>query len=176
MTVRIRDIQAHVGRVFGLPVATITGRSRRQNVVRARHAVCYLARELTGKSYPFIGRLTGGRDHSTIMHGRDQCIELMSRDAAYRAMVERAGEMAQTGETDPIYAAPEPDAAPEVIAQPEPEAIAPDAGHDGLEQEPVAQDESSVRRPWWLLSDDELLSEAVARHYTAAVTGGEARR
>ncbi|MCA9630062.1 MAG: hypothetical protein KC766_20465 [Myxococcales bacterium] len=36
-------------------------------LVRSRHLVCYLARELTGMSYPELGRQLG-RDHTTVMH------------------------------------------------------------------------------------------------------------
>jgi chromosomal replication initiation ATPase DnaA len=38
-------------------------------IVRPRHIAMYLAKKLTLRSYPEIGRQLGGRDHSTIIHG-----------------------------------------------------------------------------------------------------------
>ena len=45
----------------------LLARDRRPTVARARKVAIYLARELTGKSLPEIGRSFGGRDHSTIL-------------------------------------------------------------------------------------------------------------
>ncbi len=41
----------------------------------------YLAKQLTPRSLPEIGRRFGGRDHTTIMHGVRQIEELMATDS-----------------------------------------------------------------------------------------------
>ena len=41
----------------------------------------YLAKQLTPRSLPEIGRRFGGRDHTTIMHGVRKIEELMATDS-----------------------------------------------------------------------------------------------
>jgi chromosomal replication initiator protein len=41
---------------------------RTGNLIIPRQVSMYLAKEMTGLSYPQIGRGTGGRDHSTVVH------------------------------------------------------------------------------------------------------------
>ncbi len=53
----------------GVVLADLQGRTRRARAVRARQIYFALARRLTGRSTPEIGRRTGGRDHSTVLHG-----------------------------------------------------------------------------------------------------------
>lgn len=54
---------------FDVARADMVGQTRQPQVSRPRHVVMYLAKELTGRSLPEIGRLLGGRDHTTILHG-----------------------------------------------------------------------------------------------------------
>jgi chromosomal replication initiator protein len=63
-----REIVAVVARHFGVPQKLLKSNSRKQHIVRARATAVYLARELSDESYQQIGRLLGGRDHTTIMH------------------------------------------------------------------------------------------------------------
>lgn len=51
-----------------LKVSDLEGSSRKKEIVQARHAAIFLAREMTDHSFPAIGREFGNRDHSTIMH------------------------------------------------------------------------------------------------------------
>lgn len=48
--------------------ADINGKSRRRETVKARQIVMYLAHKLTNLPASRIGRLIGGRDHSTVIH------------------------------------------------------------------------------------------------------------
>jgi len=50
---------------YGLEVSELTGPSRTRPLVTARHVAMYLTRNLTDYSYPMIGKVFGGRDHST---------------------------------------------------------------------------------------------------------------
>lgn len=47
----------------------IMGSSRRHDYVLARQMAMFLCRQKLGLSYPELGRLFGGKDHSTVMHG-----------------------------------------------------------------------------------------------------------
>jgi chromosomal replication initiator protein len=58
-----------------------------QRAVRARHVAMYLARDLTGQSYPAIGRRFGNRDHTSVMHAVRRIGGLVERDAALASQV-----------------------------------------------------------------------------------------
>lgn len=67
-TLSIEDIQKKVAEHFHLKVADLTSARRAQNITRPRHIAMYLAKKLTSKSLPEIGRSFGGRDHAAIIH------------------------------------------------------------------------------------------------------------
>ena len=48
--------------------SVITAQRRHRTVTYWRQILMYLAHHLTGYSYPQIGRLCGGRDHTTVLH------------------------------------------------------------------------------------------------------------
>jgi chromosomal replication initiator protein len=48
----------------------------------------YLAKQLTQRSLPEIGRRFGNRDHTTVMHAVARVTELMGRDASFAEDVE----------------------------------------------------------------------------------------
>jgi chromosomal replication initiator protein len=53
---------------FGLTVADLIGHSRRKEMVFARQTAMTLCRSLLGMSYPALGKLFGGKDHSTVLY------------------------------------------------------------------------------------------------------------
>lgn len=53
----------------GVPILQMEGERRRKDIVRARHIAMFLAYYLTGRSYPEIARLFGGRHHTSVMQG-----------------------------------------------------------------------------------------------------------
>ncbi len=48
----------------------------------------YLAKQLTSRSLPEIGRKFGNRDHTTVMHAVSRVGSLMESDAAFAEDVE----------------------------------------------------------------------------------------
>jgi chromosomal replication initiator protein len=50
---------------YGLSIDDLIGPRRARPLVTARHVAMYLTRNLTDYSYPMIGKVFGGRDHST---------------------------------------------------------------------------------------------------------------
>jgi len=54
-----------VAQQYGLSVEELIGPRRARPLVTARHVAMYLVRNMTDYSYPSIGRVFGGRDHST---------------------------------------------------------------------------------------------------------------
>ena len=63
----VEDVLSATASLFDVTPSELIARDRRPDVARARKVAIYLARELTGKSLPEIGRRLGGRDHSTIL-------------------------------------------------------------------------------------------------------------
>jgi chromosomal replication initiator protein len=64
----VEEIQQRVAEGFGISRAELIGSSRAATPLRARQVAIFLTRELTDLSLPQIGRLYGGRDHSTILN------------------------------------------------------------------------------------------------------------
>jgi chromosomal replication initiator protein len=64
----VEQIQEVVAEFYGVSTADIMGKARKAKIAQARQISMYLAKKLTEKSYPEIGRLFGGKDHSTVIH------------------------------------------------------------------------------------------------------------
>jgi chromosomal replication initiator protein len=54
---------------FGTGIVDLIGRGRSAPLALQRQIVMFVMREETGASYPQIGGILGGRDHTTVMHG-----------------------------------------------------------------------------------------------------------
>lgn len=63
----VERIQAVVAERFDLPAQRMCGPERVASIARPRMIAMWLARKLTGLSYPKIGRDFGWRHHTTVM-------------------------------------------------------------------------------------------------------------
>ncbi len=75
----IDEIQRAVADYFNLRLAEMLSERRSRNIARPRQMAMYLAKQLTSRSLPEIGRRFGGRDHTTVMHAVRK-IEDLRRD------------------------------------------------------------------------------------------------
>jgi len=66
--VRIEDIQKIVARQFNVARNDLLSNRRTRQIVRPRQIAMYLAKTMTPRSLPEIGRRFGGRDHTTVLH------------------------------------------------------------------------------------------------------------
>jgi chromosomal replication initiator protein len=66
--VKIEDIQKLVASHYSVTRADILSSRRTATVVKPRQIAMYLAKTLTLRSLPEIGRRFGGRDHTTVLH------------------------------------------------------------------------------------------------------------
>jgi chromosomal replication initiator protein len=64
----VEEIQERVAESYGISRAELVGTSRAARPLRARQVAIFLTREMTDLSLPQIGRLYGGRDHSTVLN------------------------------------------------------------------------------------------------------------
>jgi chromosomal replication initiator protein len=86
--VKIDDIQKLVASHFNVSRAEILSARRTANVVRPRQIAMYLAKTLTLRSLPEIGRRFGGRDHTTVLHAVRKIEELVSKDHNLAEVIE----------------------------------------------------------------------------------------
>ena len=78
--VSIEEIQRKVAEHYNIRLADMIGPKRVRTVARPRQIAMYLAKTMTSRSLPEIGRRFGGRDHTTIMHGVKKIEELRGAD------------------------------------------------------------------------------------------------
>jgi len=78
---RVSDIKRAICREHGLTILDLEGASHFPAIVRARQIAMYLARKLSAKSFPEIGRFFGRRDHTTALHAYNKIKRLRSTDA-----------------------------------------------------------------------------------------------
>lgn len=73
-------ILAAVAERYNVSLADLTGTRRHQNVALARQVAMYLCRSLLGLSYPVLGRVFGGKDHSTVIYSVSKIEQLQDDD------------------------------------------------------------------------------------------------
>jgi len=78
--ITIDEIQRKVAEHFNIRLSDMIGPKRTRTIARPRQIAMYLAKQLTTRSLPEIGRRFGGRDHTTIMHGVRVIEELRQTD------------------------------------------------------------------------------------------------
>jgi len=72
---------------YGVPISCLFAERRTKGIVKPRQIAMYLAKELTPRSLPDIGRRIGGRDHTTVLHGVRKIDALIKRDPNLAAEV-----------------------------------------------------------------------------------------
>ena len=93
--VKIEDIQKLVATHFNVSRADILSSRRSASVVKPRQIAMYLAKVLTLRSLPEIGRRFGGRDHTTVLHAVRKIEGAVTADASLRDDVELLKRMLQ---------------------------------------------------------------------------------
>lgn len=85
----IKAIFHAVARVLEVDYEDLLDTYRDKNLVKARHVSAWLCRRLRVGSYPLIGKIMGGRDHTTIMHGCEKIERLRKDDPALQDLLDR---------------------------------------------------------------------------------------
>jgi chromosomal replication initiator protein len=84
----IEDIQKKTAEFYKLEVRDLHSKERSRRVARPRQIAMYLARELTMRSLPEIGRRFGDRDHTTVLHACRRIVELCNEDSVLKQEVD----------------------------------------------------------------------------------------
>ena len=86
---RHRKVRDEVARAFGIEPHVAIGRGRHREVVWPRHVAVWVVRTVFPQlSYPMIGTLFGGRDHSSIIYGFDKVVYRREREADFAALTD----------------------------------------------------------------------------------------
>ena len=94
--VTIEEIQKRVAEHYHLRLSEMSSARRARNVARPRQVAMYLAKQLTSRSLPEIGRKFGNRDHTTVMHACSRVAEIMGVDAGFAEDVELLRRMLES--------------------------------------------------------------------------------
>ena len=84
----IEDIQRRTAEFYKLDLRDFHSPQRSRRVARPRQVAMYLARELTERSLPEIGRRFGGRDHTTVLHACRRIAALCEEDPVLKQEVD----------------------------------------------------------------------------------------
>ena len=79
--ITIEDIQKRVAEHYNMRIADMHSPRRARAIARPRQVAMYLAKQLTTRSLPEIGRKFGGRDHTTVMHAVRKIEELRQTES-----------------------------------------------------------------------------------------------
>ncbi len=94
--VTIEEIQKRVAEHWNIRLTDMSSPRRARAVARPRQVAMYLAKQLTSRSLPEIGRKFGNRDHTTVMHAVQRVGDLMARDAGFAEDVELLRRMLES--------------------------------------------------------------------------------
>ncbi|MCS6921676.1 MAG: chromosomal replication initiator protein DnaA [Elioraea sp.] len=94
--VTIEEIQKRVAEHYNIRLTDMFSARRARAVARPRQIAMYLAKQLTARSLPEIGRKFGNRDHTTVMHACARIAELMQKDPSLAEDVELLRRMLES--------------------------------------------------------------------------------
>ena len=86
--IRIEDIQKVVATHYNVSKTDLLSARRTRTIVRPRQIAMYLAKTMTPRSFPEIGKRFGGRDHTTVLHAVRKVEELAAADETLAQEIE----------------------------------------------------------------------------------------
>ncbi|MBM3512324.1 MAG: chromosomal replication initiator protein DnaA [Alphaproteobacteria bacterium] len=92
----MEEIQKRVAEHFKIRMSDMSSARRARAVARPRQVAMYLAKHLTSRSLPEIGRAFGGRDHTTVMHAVRKIEEICKADPVFAEDVELLTRMLES--------------------------------------------------------------------------------
>jgi len=90
--ITVEAVQKAVASHFSVRIADLKGPRRHKGISRPRMIAMFLARELTGSSFPEIGLRFGGKDHSTVINACKRITKLSEDDPNLSAAVDHLRE------------------------------------------------------------------------------------
>ncbi|MEN6331387.1 MAG: chromosomal replication initiator protein DnaA [Smithella sp.] len=84
----IDEIIKIVAGKLNIKISDIKAHNKNKNMVFARQIAMYLARKLTGCSFPDIGEKIGGRDHSTVIYANNKITKGLETDSRLKNLIQ----------------------------------------------------------------------------------------
>ncbi len=84
----IEEIKRQVALYYNVAVDLLSAKTRRREIVQARHLAMYFCKQLTEQPLKTIGLRFGGRDHSTVIHACKAVEDRFDTDTAFRKEME----------------------------------------------------------------------------------------
>ncbi len=94
--VTIDEIQRRVAEHYNMRIGDMVSARRARAVARPRQVAMFLAKQLTSRSLPEIGKKFGNRDHTTVMHACARVTELMGADSGFAEDVDLLRKMLES--------------------------------------------------------------------------------
>ena len=95
-SVKVEDIQQAVCKHYSVTKADLLSACRARTLVRPRQVAMYIAKVVTGRSLPEIGRRFGNRDHTTVLHAVRKIEALVKKDRVLAQEVELLKRLSQS--------------------------------------------------------------------------------
>lgn len=98
LTITYKEVLVTICKYFNLTNKDLVGPKRQKELVLPRHISMYILSEELGMTVEKIGQVLGGRDHTTVMHGRDKIKQLINKDGeVQRVLIEVKQQALSTG-------------------------------------------------------------------------------
>ncbi|MBO4317330.1 MAG: AAA family ATPase [Mailhella sp.] len=85
-----------VGTRYGLSSKELKSKKRDQRIVEARQIAMYLCRDLLGESYPNLGKIFGGKDHSTVIYSVKKIEDAKESDKNLNILINELSRLCRT--------------------------------------------------------------------------------
>ena len=86
-SVSVKNIIAKIADFYGVEEASMYAKTRKREIVKPRQIIMYILREDFHLSYPAIGSVFGGRDHTTVIHACEKVKKDMSASEELKVQV-----------------------------------------------------------------------------------------
>ena len=87
-TVSVKHVIAKIAEFYNIDEGSMYAKTRRREIVKPRQIIMYILREDFHLSYPAIGSVFGGRDHTTVIHACEKVRADVAADDELKTQIE----------------------------------------------------------------------------------------
>ncbi len=87
-SVSVKHVIQKISEYYSIDESAMYAKTRRREVVKPRQIIMYILREDFHMSYPAIGTVFGGRDHTTVIHACEKVKGDMDADDVFKTQIE----------------------------------------------------------------------------------------
>ena len=93
--ITVQQIQKLVASTYKLSIEELLSKNNARHISHPRQIAMYLCKHLTRHSYPEIGRLFGGKHHTTVIHSVEKIESLVASDETLQRLISELSESLQ---------------------------------------------------------------------------------